>query len=366
MSESRYLVTVTDNLSATSMPFNEFVLYRHNHYPEEKQIIILLFKNAPDNSVLIPNDIEVCCVGTNIRALREYIKKISIKAKQDNASLIFHIHEAKSVLLFNVATCFKYKPQIIFTLHSTYKNYPFHNKLFCACASLMVRVVVCVSKTSLKYYPQILKRIKGDYVKSIQNGVDTDRIITAGKGAPKERNRFTMIYVARLVPLKRHYILLEALKQIPDVQLILIGQGQLREELEDKVRNYGLESRVSFKGLMPREEVYRQLKSADLYVSTSSYEGLPIGVLEAMGCGIVCLVTNIEQHEEIAEECPSLITISDKVEDWVDAIKMILAYDEKRVAEICTANKNDVFEKFSLRHMHINYDKVYYLCSNNK
>ena len=356
------LVTITDGISPTSMPYNEFILFRINHYQEEKQILLQVFEHGIQGDVDMPEQLEFHSIGLRINKLRKIVNEI--ETKYDVKA--YHIHEGKSVILFSLATFFSKRKKTVYTIHSTFKNYSPHNKFFSFVASILAKYVVCVSKTSLKYYPQILKWLKGHTVMTIQNGVDTDRIIKASVGTLKEQNQFTMVYVARLIPLKRHFILLEALKQIPDVKLILIGQGQLRDELEEKVRDYGLESQVVFKGLLPREEVYRQLKSADLYVSTSSYEGLPIGVLEAMGCGIVCLVTNIEQHEEIAEECPSLITISDNVEDWVDAIKTILTYDDERVAEICTANKNDVFEKFSLRHMHINYDKVYNLCSNNK
>jgi glycosyltransferase involved in cell wall biosynthesis len=360
--KQKCIVTITDGISPTSMPYNEFVLFRLKQYPEEKQVLIQVFERGINGGVCIPNGIEYHSLGLNALKIMKIVhhleKNYNVKA--------YHIHEGKSVILFSIATLLTKCKKTVYTIHSTFKNYTFHNKLFCFIASLLAKYVVCVSKTSLKYYPRILKWLKGAKALSIQNGVDTDRIVAVSGEKSKDRNYFSMVYVARLIPLKRHYILLEALKQIPDTKLILIGQGQLREELEKKVKEYRLEDQVLFRGLLPREEVYRQLKSADLYVSTSSYEGLPIGVLEAMGCGVVCLVTNIEQHKEIANECPSLITISDRVEDWIEAINRIRTYSDEQINEISKSNMNDVFNKFSLHQMHNNYDKVYNLCSSNK
>ena len=350
------IVTITDGISPTSMPFNEFVLYRLQRYPEEKQIIIQVFEKGIDPNVTIPNGVDFYSLGMNPWALLKRIKTIEkrfdIKA--------YHIHEGKSVILFSFATFLSRRNKTIYTLHSTYKNYPFHNKLFSFCASILAKKVVCVSRTSYKYYPFILKFLRGKDAMSIQNGVDIDRIDAAGDAYDTTGRPFTMVYVARLVPLKRHYILFNVLKQLPNVHLDLIGHGPLASELKVMVKDLGIENQVSFKGLLPREEVYRQLKSADLYVSTSSYEGLPIGVLEAMGCGAACLVTNIEQHEEIALKCSSLITISPEVDEWVMKIKELMDMGYEQLHTIGERNKKEVYENFSLARMHENYNNLYY------
>ena len=194
---------------------------------------------------------------------------------------------------------------------------------------------------------------------SIQNGVDTDRIDVVDCNGIKPNAQFTMMYVARLVPLKRHYILFEALTELPDVKLILIGQGPLQEDLKNLAREKGIENQVDFKGLLPREKVYRSLMEADLYVSTSSYEGLPIGVLEAMGCGTACLVTNIEQHEEIAVKCPSLLTLPPDAKLWAKKIKELQSLSKNEMSSIGAENKKQVYKNFSLMRMHENYNKLY-------
>ena len=356
MSDKRScIVTITDGISPTSMPFNEFILYRIKHFPEEKQVLIQVFEHGINGDVKIPDNVEYYSVGMNLSTIRttakDLEKKYNIKA--------YHVHEGKSVILFTLATFWKYRKKTIYTLHSTYKNYPFHNKLFSFCASLMARDVVCVSKTSLKYYPKILKRLRGKHAMYIQNGVDTERIDLVKLDNTKRDEPFTMIYVARLVPLKRHDMLLKVLKCIPNVKLQLVGTGPLEDELKKQVTELGIEKKVVFEGLKPREEVYRMLKEADLYVSTSSYEGLPIGVLEAMGCGTPCLVSDIEQHAEIAEKCPSLQLCPDDINQWIQRILCQMNLSTSDIDLIKVRNKQTVSTYFSLASMHKHYNELY-------
>lgn len=344
----RYLVTITDNIAPTSMPYNEFVLYRRQHKPEEKQIVILLFKTKVNENENVPGDLELHCIGKNREKIKEIIADVVTRAKKDGARIVFHIHEAKSVLFFNLATGGKYRDQIVYTLHSTYKNYPFHNKLFAQLASRQCGQVVCVSKTSYKYYPGRLKK-KACY---IQNGVDTERI--DGIAVEREENAsFALIYVARLIELKRHKILFDAMREVSGVKLRLVGYGPLEQELRKEAE--GLD--VEFIGALPRDRVYEELKKADAFVSSSSYEGLPIGVLEAMRCGLPCLLSDIEQHREIAEKCKQLILCSD--DGWTESLKKLKEMSRDELKRIGNQNATDAERHFSLSVMHTKYEEVY-------
>jgi len=348
----RYLVTITDNISPTSMPYNEFVLYRREHEPEEKQIVILLFKTKVDKNETVPKDLELHCIGKDRAKLSSVVDIIVARAKEDLATVVFHIHEAKSVLLFNLATCGKYKNRIVYTLHSTYRNYRFHNKLFAQLASRQCGQVVCVSKTSYKYYPEGLKRKLAERVCFIQNGVDTDRIDKVG-GNTKQNECFTLIYVARLIELKRHKMLFDAIRKLSNISLKLIGSGSLEQELRQEAEGLNVE----FKGSMPRDKVYEELKKADAYVSTSSYEGLPIGVLEAMRCGLPCVLSDIEQHREIAEKCGELILCPD--DGWTEVLAKLVGMNKEELRREGEQNASDAGLYFSLATMHGEYKKVY-------
>ena len=278
--------------------------------------------------------------------------------------MVFHIHEAKSVLFFTLAMGLQYRNRIVYTLHSTFTNYPLHNKLFSVLASMLSGRVVCVSETSYRHYPVLLKKLLKNRVLPIQNGVDCERIDAArGRQQPGDHRdgpgALRLIYVARLVAIKRHDILLKALKALPDATLTLVGQGGLHDSLREAAKAYGVSDRVSFAGMLPRDEVFARILEHDVYVSSSLYEGLPISVLEAMSCGVVCAVSDIEQHREIQKKCPSLITVNNTPEDWAQALQSIAAMSKEERSRIAAQNKRDVDRCFSLERMHHQYDQLY-------
>lgn len=91
-------------------------------------------------------------------------------------------------------------------------------------------------------------------------------------------------------------VLIEALRlcveNCLDLQLVLVGDGKHRVELEDQVRKSGLESRVTFLGkIAAGEPVQQQFDAADLFVLPSRQEGLPRAMIEAMARGLPCLGT---------------------------------------------------------------------------
>lgn len=357
------IVTISDNVSPVNMPYNEFALYRQRRFPNERQFFIVLFENYVSPDVTFLDGLVIYRCGTSILKLRKALQEILHLYRQEKRSIVFHFNEGKSVVFFNIATLGKYRKQIVYTIHSTFSRYAFHNKFFAALASLQSRKIICVSQTSYRYYPFLLKKLLGNRVIAIQNGVDHERIDHALAGfstdMPNSFSGLRLVYIARLIPLKRHDVLLQALKELPDIELTLIGAGKQKESLQALAKEYGVSGRVRFTGIVSRDEVYAQIKAHDVYVSSSSYEGLPISVLEAMSCGVVCAVSDIEQHREIQEKCPSLITVNNTPEDWVKAIRSIAAMKSEERAQIAAQNKQDVDRYFSLERMHEQYDRVY-------
>lgn len=100
------------------------------------------------------------------------------------------------------------------------------------------------------------------------------------------QNKKVIIYLGSLLVLKGVYVLLEAIKNLsvgmPDLAVILAGDGVERRELERKVRDYRLEGKVLFLGQVPYSEVPKILCSGDVFVFPSFSEAMPRAVLEAM------------------------------------------------------------------------------------
>jgi glycosyltransferase involved in cell wall biosynthesis len=110
--------------------------------------------------------------------------------------------------------------------------------------------------------------------------------------------------IGRMTNQKGYRYLLEAmplvLERFPQVQLILIGDGELRLELEMEANQLGLNQKVSFLG--QKENVVPYLSELDLFVLPSIYEGLPTVILESMACGVPVVATNIPGTRELIQD----------------------------------------------------------------
>jgi glycosyltransferase involved in cell wall biosynthesis len=137
-----------------------------------------------------------------------------------------------------------------------------------------------------------------------------DRIIHIYNGAwpannqavPQPKKGFTLLHVGRLAPLKDHATLLQAVALTrthhPDVQLWIVGDGPLEASLRKLTDDLRLNGCVTFFG--EQADVSPFLLAADLFVSSSVTEGLPVSLLEAMSVGLPAVVTDVGGMGEIA------------------------------------------------------------------
>jgi len=126
----------------------------------------------------------------------------------------------------------------------------------------------------------------------------------------------TIVNVGRLIPLKQLDALLRAIQGMPQVRLIVAGDGPSRDSLEREATRLGLGSRAIFLGAVSREAVAGLLRMADLFVLNSTHEGLPHVVLEAFAAGTPVLATRVGGMPEVVEHGVSgwLIPSGDEAE----------------------------------------------------
>jgi len=123
----------------------------------------------------------------------------------------------------------------------------------------------------------------------VPNTVDTAAFEPAGE-RPKAMR---LLNVAALAEKKGHRFLLEAVAELPDATLEIVGDGELRADLEARVRDLGLEDRVTFFGERPKHEVARLMRDAGLFVLPSLAENLPVVLIEAMASGLPSVATRV-------------------------------------------------------------------------
>lgn len=356
------IITILDAATETSMPYNEFVLWRAHHLPKEKQILVVCSnkKVAVDDN--LPGNLSIIEVSRNPIEIRKALKGVIKKLNEDGQEYAVHLHQLKSATLSQIAmlgTGFRRKT--VYTIHSTFTGYALHNKIQSYFNGVMARYVTCVSNASFDKFPASIKKIKDNRIVAIRNGVDTDRIddTLAATIPEKGSEKVTFIYVARLIPLKNHKFLLNAIKGADERAHFLFVGRDGGCGVADAIKELGLEQRVQLTGQIKREEVFRLLQESDVYVSSSTLEGMPISVLEAMCCGLPAILSDIVQHKEIGGDDRYVTCLPFDENRWRkvinDYVNMSRAEREQRGVE----SRKYVKQNFSLHVMHEEYSKIY-------
>lgn len=176
---------------------------------------------------------------------------------------------------------------------------------------------------------------------TIHNGIDltsfSDGTIRRGRSvdacASTEDQTVRIICVARLSPVKRIDILLEALAFLDKMgnnwTCAIVGGGPLESELVKKAQSLGLTSKVRFTGHV--ENVRSYMEAADLAVLSSDKEGLPLSLVEAMACGLPCVVTNVGGNREVVQHgITGLVVEAGSPKQLADAIAYLLDHPDER------------------------------------
>lgn len=357
----RTLITILDGITQTSMPFNEFVLYRASHMKHEKQVLICLCGRRNLSEFNIPDSLDIRFAGRKISRIRKVIKQAVKEAEDRGDHYAVHLHQVQSGFLAQIAMIGTgMRKKTLFTVHSTFSGYQFHNKFLSFTNALFANRITCVSNTSYNDYPKIIRNIKKDRITALQNGVDTERIDAVLEGVQRENDGDTVdfIYVARLIPLKNHFFLTKVLAKVKgNVRFIFVGAEDKDYDVRKKAEEEGVRDRILFTGLLPRDEVYRRLYNADVYISSSTLEGLPISVLEAMYCGLPCILSDIPQHRETAGEAAAIL--GNDMDAWGSEIDRLASLTAEQRAELGRKAREHVKKNFSLQAMHEKYDSIY-------
>ena len=178
-----------------------------------------------------------------------------------------------------------------------------------------------VQKTILDLYG-----LQEEKVPVIYNGIDLSRCLPKQDYAAES---LTLIHIGRFNVQKNHRGLLEAfqllLRDIPDCQLRLLGDGELREETERYARELGIAEQVEILG--SQSNVYPYLQQADIFLLPSLFEGMPMTIIEAMGTGLPVVASAVGGVPDMLRHEESGILVSLDPEEISNACRR-LAKDE--------------------------------------
>jgi len=132
-------------------------------------------------------------------------------------------------------------------------------------------------------------------IRMLRNGVDLDSFRPSDRSAVRKELGFvrpTLLAVGNLVPKKRHTLIIEALAQLHDVDLAIVGDGPERARIEALATALGVQDRVRLMGRLPQEALPAIYTAADLLVHPSLRDGWPNVLLESMACGTAAIVAD--------------------------------------------------------------------------
>ena len=139
--------------------------------------------------------------------------------------------------------------------------------------------------------------VASDRITVVRNGTDCTPAAAVSRRTPAQRLR--ALFVGRLTNWKGVETLLLAARELPFVELEIVGDGPEWPHLVELSAQLGLGDRVVFSGRLPAERVRRAMADAHVLVLTSLYEGLSHTVLEAMAGGVPCIVSARGGNEEV-------------------------------------------------------------------
>jgi len=185
----------------------------------------------------------------------------------------------------------------------------------------------------------------------LKNAIDTkefrfnEKIRQTKREELKVHDKFVIGHVGRFDAQKNHEFLIEIFNAIhincEEAVLVLIGDGVLRKNIEEKVNKLRLKEFVIFTGV--RSDVAELLQAADIFLFPSLFEGLPVTLIEAQASGLPCIISDrITDEIELKKGSVSFCSLNDDAEIWAD--------------EVLKKKSNDVRQELTSEIIKLGYD----------
>jgi glycosyltransferase involved in cell wall biosynthesis len=224
---------------------------------------------------------------------------------------------------------------------------------------------IAVSQSNLLSGLKVIPKLKGIV---INNGIDLNKFDKQKKFKNIRQELKIpvsvqlLIFIARFTSHKQPLSLLkafaEALKTNPDLHMLMVGEGDEKDIALTLVKEMSIEKNIYF--LPFRDDVPDLLAAADIFILPSLWEGLPIGLLEAMSMGKAVIATNVDGTSEIIRnnENGLLIEVDNLVKSLTHAI-VNLASDKELRNKLSANALQTISEKFNAAVMTRAIEDVY-------
>jgi glycosyltransferase involved in cell wall biosynthesis len=290
---------------------------------------------------------------------------------------IVHTHTAKAGFLGRLAAAMVGSPIIVHTVHGV----TFHDQIPAAQRFFYLALERIAARFTHQFVT-VGEDVKDIYLRSgigqahryetIYSGMALDEYLDAGHMSDEERARVraslglepghrVVAMAARLEPRKGHQYLLQAVQRlkgrVPDLRVLLLGDGAIRQELEWQAQALGISDIVMFLG--HRSDLARVLAASDVSVLTSLWEGLPRVLVQSAACGRPILTFDVEGAWEVVRDGRNGFIVPSKDVDAFTARLETLLADHEHARALGEAGRAQVSDAWTVETMLTRLDRLY-------
>ena len=202
----------------------------------------------------------------------------------------------------------------------------------------------------------------------LNNAIDLDKFKYNESLRKKKRKELgisedTLVigHIGRFVAQKNHTFLIDIFNELhkknPSSLLLLVGQGPLKEEMENKVKEFKLNGSVRFLG--QRNDANELYQVFDVFCLPSLYEGLPVVGVEAQASGILCILSDDMTKETKVLESTKFNSLENNSLNWAELIlNSVESYKRSNTSEKMTESKFNIdVEVKNLENYYLKCDK---------
>ena len=297
-----------------------------------------------------------------------WIRRVSNALESDRPDVV-HTHMFGDCLHGYLAARVAGRTPVVMTLHSGAEAQTALRRAGYRWLMNRVSGNAASSNSVRKFFRTLSARSTPD-IRVIPNGIEIsnddrpgpEKVAEIRRDLDVEPGDFMVVAVGRLVPEKGYPWLLQAVSRVvadgkTKPVLVIVGSGPLDTELRDSVAQLGISDHVRFAGF--RSNVVDILRSSDLYVSSSTYEGFSLAVVEAMGTQRPVVVTDLPGNlDAVTDGVEALVVPARNVASMAHALTRMIDDPELR-QRLAAAAAERFRREFTAERMAASYENFY-------
>lgn len=314
---TKYLLEIVTHLPQDYAPF--FIMSNEGYFSEELKKLGL-----EKNVFFVPMTNSIFDIIQHIKSNLETLK-IIYKIKPD----IIHCNSTTGGIVGRICGALTFTP-VIFTAHGwaftdgISKGKQIFYKILETLLACITKKIICVSEYDRQIALKVMPFFKNKLI-TIHNGISD--ISDEFKKKEFSKDKLKIVMISRFCPQKDPYTLIKAVDQLNkerlNIELDLFGYGEELDKVLSIIKGTNC-SNIQYKGEI--SDVTPILRNYDVYALISNWEGLPIGIIEAMRVGLPLLVSDVGGNSECVNGNGYLVKRQD-INDCKEKIKKLISLE---------------------------------------